>query len=57
MARACGIQSTELPNTLDQLEATGLLELWRVCRDSGDLQWTLACRTALRVDSRQQGSA
>ncbi|MFD3840255.1 hypothetical protein ACFWWC_28980 [Streptomyces sp. NPDC058642] len=56
MARACGTPSTELPSTLEQLAATGLLASWRVW-DSGDLQWTLACGTALRVDDRQQSSA
>jgi hypothetical protein len=41
MARAFGIQSADLPNTLDQLAVTGLLKSWQSCRDWGDLYWTL----------------
>ncbi|MFB7575953.1 hypothetical protein [Streptomyces sp. NPDC056165] len=40
MARACGIQPTELPGALGKLTASGLLKSWRACPDSGDLQWT-----------------
>ncbi|MFI0234934.1 hypothetical protein [Streptomyces sp. NPDC017086] len=42
MARACGTQPAKLPATLDRLAATGMLESWQACPDSGDLQWTLA---------------
>ncbi|MFF5372805.1 hypothetical protein [Streptomyces sp. NPDC013187] len=41
MARACGIQPADLPNTLDQLAVTGLLNSWQTSRDWGDLYWTL----------------
>ncbi|MFF4633584.1 hypothetical protein [Streptomyces griseorubiginosus] len=44
MARACGTQTTELPDTLDQLVAAGSLGPWQTCPDSGDLQWTSAQR-------------
>ncbi|MET9462153.1 hypothetical protein ABZY05_45300 [Streptomyces canus] len=50
MARACGIQPAELASTLDQLARTGLLESWQACPDSGDLRWTLARGTGIRVD-------
>ncbi|CAM5552536.1 hypothetical protein SCHAM137S_06582 [Streptomyces chartreusis] len=57
MARACGTQPAELPSTLDQLAATGLLESWQVCPDSGDLQWTLASGTGIRADDHRQEAA
>ncbi|MFH9008986.1 hypothetical protein ACH4E5_37835 [Streptomyces afghaniensis] len=41
MARACGTQPADLPNTLDQLVVAGLLISWQICRDWGDLYWTL----------------
>ncbi|MGC5040035.1 hypothetical protein ACPXCS_32230 [Streptomyces sp. DT190] len=41
MARACGIQPADLPNTLDRLSVTGLLKSWQTCREWGDLYWTL----------------
>ncbi|WP_405669573.1 hypothetical protein [Streptomyces sp. NBC_01530] len=44
MARACGTQSAQLPNVLDQLATTGPLKSWQACRDTGDLHWTLAGR-------------
>ncbi|MER7408356.1 hypothetical protein ABT373_39370 [Streptomyces sp. NPDC000070] len=41
LARACGIQPADLPNTLDQLIVTGLLISWQTCRDWEDLHWAL----------------
>lgn len=49
MAHACGVRPAELLSTLDQLAATGLLGSWHACPDSGDLQWTLARGTGIRV--------
>lgn len=41
IVRACGTQPADLPNTLDQLVATGLLKSWHTCQDWEDLFWTL----------------
>jgi hypothetical protein len=57
MGRACGLQPPQLPSALDQLMATGLLEAWRVCPDSGDLQWTVASGTGVRVGDRRREAA
>lgn len=57
MGRACGLQPPQLPSALDQLMATGLLEAWRVCPDSGDLQWTVASGTGVRVGDRGREAA
>ncbi|WP_369192418.1 hypothetical protein [Streptomyces sp. R08] len=55
MAHACSAQPAELTGTLDQLVATGLLGAWQACPDSGDLQWTLARGTGIRVgDPRRE---
>ncbi|MER5941564.1 hypothetical protein ABT121_30055 [Streptomyces sp. NPDC001928] len=42
MARPCGSHPDQLPTVLDRLAASGLLEAWRICPNSGDLRWTLA---------------
>ncbi|MCX5063817.1 hypothetical protein OOK12_43970 [Streptomyces sp. NBC_00452] len=57
MARACGTRPAELPGTLDQLAATGLLGSWQACPDSGDLQWTLASGTGIRIDDHRREAA
>ncbi|MFE1947092.1 hypothetical protein [Streptomyces massasporeus] len=41
MARACGAPPADMPDALDQLAGTGLLQCWQTCRDWGDLCWTL----------------
>jgi hypothetical protein len=56
MARACGAPAAELPITLDQLVTTGLLGAWQACPDSGDLQWTLAGGTGVRVGDSEAAS-
>jgi hypothetical protein len=57
MARACGTQPAELASPLDQLARTRLLGSWQACPDSGDLQWTLARGTGIRVDDHGQEPA
>jgi hypothetical protein len=57
MARACGTQSADLPNTLDQLAVTGLLKSWQTCRDWGDLYWTLTDEWDRLAGDRQGGLA
>ncbi len=57
MARACGITLKELPRTLDQLTATGLLGSWQGYSDSGDLRWTLVRRTGINDRSRRRAAA
>ncbi|WP_078656035.1 hypothetical protein [Streptomyces fulvoviolaceus] len=57
MARACGTRPAELPSTLDQLTATGLLGSWKACPGSGDLHWALAHGTGIRAGDRQREAA
>ncbi|MQL61903.1 hypothetical protein F6Q10_04495 [Streptomyces vinaceus] len=42
LTRECGVANHDMPQELDRLTAIGLLEWWRICPDTGDMQWSCA---------------
>jgi hypothetical protein len=46
MARECGVEAQDLRGALARLTAIGILKWWRVCPDTGDVQWSCTSQHA-----------